>query len=280
MPRRVGHEDTDPHFIDLNEFVEIPRDGGHGPIRGAHPQMPDQGHAGWKNRQLDLPGDFQLVLDGEQAALVREGELQRHIPEGGQQSRETEMVQDPWNADVHRAHQVDEERLAGEHERTDGHHAAILQSQVPGGQAGHRDDDQQDQEYGGREQVVIELPPVGWLHEDEGEDAAGGDRDSEHGSRLDEPTKPAQAQLEKGERTGDDEQIGDDDVRVRGGDLKPARRGRHHGGRPIQSRDAVHRAPDSNQTNMRTLRPRRNAAIAQVANPTNRNIDPTTMSAI
>src|SRR5271157_1915782 len=68
----VSHEDADPVLIDGNEFVEIAGDGGHRMISGVDTKALEFRSAARKNRTLDLAGDLEFVLNGEQAAFVGE----------------------------------------------------------------------------------------------------------------------------------------------------------------------------------------------------------------
>ena len=68
VPGDIGHQYADPAPIDGDEFIEVPSYSGHRKICGVNVKSFDLRNAVGENGVLDVPGDGQFFLNGEQAS--------------------------------------------------------------------------------------------------------------------------------------------------------------------------------------------------------------------
>ena len=91
MARDVCDENAELAAIQHEEIVEIAGDRAHREIASGNLQASDAGHCARENRGLDLAGDFELFVYGEQARYPSgEGAVGGHIAKAADEKQESE----------------------------------------------------------------------------------------------------------------------------------------------------------------------------------------------
>ena len=90
MAGYVGDENAELLAIQREEIVEVAGDRAHGEIASRDLHASDAGHCARENRGLDPPRNFEFFVDDEQAMLIGEGAVGRHIAKAADKKQETE----------------------------------------------------------------------------------------------------------------------------------------------------------------------------------------------
>ena len=96
---------TDALFVYAKEIVEIASDGAHGRVPRSNFESCEGGDALRKREGLNPTGDFQLLVDSEEAFFVREGTVRGDVSERRDENQETKKLdvvprQDPKTPEI------------------------------------------------------------------------------------------------------------------------------------------------------------------------------------
>src|SRR5216683_2396100 len=95
MTGDVGHQNSDAPVVHNQKIVKIPGDGAHGYITRNDFQASEAGLFARQNGRLDLVGDLQFFVDGQQALFSRERAVHGDIAQATNENQEADGLNGP-----------------------------------------------------------------------------------------------------------------------------------------------------------------------------------------
>lgn len=236
MARHVGDQKAAALFIHRQEFVEVAGHRRHGLVHRCNAQVPQLRSRRRQNRELQLAGNGEFVLNRLQASLVGVDHLQRGIPDGEKKDGEPHRVPGTVVVVTKRPREIRGERFDRKYDAAHGKYAAVGQHEVFAGQTRHKDDRQQDSQGTSGEQIVEGYQLVRRSGEDEVSETSHGDGQACEDHCLHNQPVFAEAQLHPGHARDHHSQVRETRPDIGSGHLQPVRQCSYGGGLPASRR--------------------------------------------